>query len=143
MESGHAEARHCAYSVRQLMKVLVAEDDQDQLELRSLLLSQSGFEAIQATDAAAALRAAAEQRPECAVVDLRFPDEKQGLELIRNLKQLNAAIRIIVLTGASAGCLDRLPENALIDRVMVKGSSSARLIETIKAWDCARDRNQA
>lgn len=125
------------------MKVLVAEDDQDQLELRSLLLSQSGFEAIPAGDAAAALRAAAEQRPECAVVDLRFPAEEHGLRLIRDLKRLNAAIRIIVLTGVSAACLDRLPENALVDQVIVKGSSSARLIEIIRAWDCAHDRNRS
>jgi DNA-binding response OmpR family regulator len=125
------------------MKVLVAEDDRDQLELRSLLLSQSGFEALPAGDAAEALRAAAEQRPECAVVDLRFPAEEHGLGLIRDLKRLNAAIRIIVLTGGSAACLDHLPENALVDQVIVKGASSARLIEIIRAWDCARDHNRS
>jgi DNA-binding response OmpR family regulator len=121
------------------MKVLVAEDDQDQLELRSLLLAQSGFEAIPARDSAAALRAAAAQKPDCAVVDLRFPAEEHGLRLIRELKRMNAAIRIIVLTGMDAARLARLPENALVDEVIVKGSSSGRLVEIIRAWERAQD----
>jgi DNA-binding response OmpR family regulator len=116
----------------------VAEDDQDQLELRSLLLSQSGFEAIPVRDSAAALRAAADQKPECAVVDLRLPAEKHGLSLIRALKALDAAMRIIVLTGTDAARLKRLPENALVDEVIEKGSSSSRLVETIRAWDRVR-----
>jgi DNA-binding response OmpR family regulator len=120
------------------MKVLVAEDDQDQLELRSLLLSQSGFEAIPARDSATALRAAVDQRPDCAVVDLRLPAEEQGLGLIRALKGLDAAMRIIVLTGMGAARFKCLPEHALVDKVIVKGSSSSRLIETIRAWERAR-----
>jgi DNA-binding response OmpR family regulator len=129
------------------MKVLVAEDDRDQLELRSLLLSRSGFEPIPALDSAAALRAAAAQKPDCAVVDLRFPAVEHGLGLIRELKRLDAAMRIIVLTGLDAARLERLPENALVDEVIVKGSSSARLIEIIRAWerarDCARGHNRS
>lgn len=128
------------------MKVLVADDDADQLELRTLLLARSGFETIPAQDVTAALCAAAAKKPDCAVVDLRFPAEEHGLGLIRELKRLDAAIRIIVLTGADAGHLERLPEKALVDEVMVKGSCSSHLIEVIKAWqqaaDCARARNR-
>jgi DNA-binding response OmpR family regulator len=120
------------------VKVLIAEDDPDQLELRSLLLSQSGFEAIPARDSAAALRAAAHHKPECAVVDLRLPAEEQGLGLIRALKALDAAMRIIVLTGMDGARLKRLPESALVDEVIVKGSSSVQLVETIRAWEQAR-----
>ena len=128
------------------MKVLVAEDDYDQLELRSLLLSQSGFEAIPAQDSTAALREAAARRPDCAVVDLRFPAEEHGLGLIRELKRLDAAMRIIVLTGMNAARVDRLRQDPLVDEVIVKGSSASRLIEVIRAWeaaaDCVRGRNR-
>jgi len=119
------------------VKVLIAEDDQDQLELRSLLLSQSGFEAIPARDSAAALRAAIDRKPECAVVDLRLPAEEHGLGLIRALKSLDASMRIIVLTGMDASRLKRLPENALVDEVIEKGSSAGQLVETIRAWERA------
>jgi two-component system, OmpR family, response regulator len=115
------------------MKILLAEDDPDQLELRSLLLSESGFETIRASNAVAALAAAAAEKPECAVVDLRFPAEENGLGLIRALKELNAAMRIIVLTGADAKRIERLPESVLMDNVIVKGSSAGRLVETIRA----------
>ena len=125
------------------MKVLVAEDDPDQLELRSLLLSESGFEAIPARDSATALRAAVDQKPECAVVDLRLPTEEHGLGLIRALKALDASMRIIVLTGMAASRLKRLPESALADEVIEKGSSSAQLVETIRAWERARDPEEA
>lgn len=129
------------------MKILVAEDDSDQLELRSLLLSQSGFETIPARDSASALQAAATHKPDCAVVDLRFPAEEQGLGLIRELKRLDASMRIVVLTGMNAGRLERLPENALVDEVIEKGASSARLVEIIRAWerarDCVHDRNRS
>ena len=119
------------------MKVLVAEDEPDQLELRSLLLSRSGFEAIPVRDSAAALRAAVDRKPECAVVDLRLPTEEHGLGLIRALKALDASMRIIVLTGMAASRLKRLPESALVDEVIEKGSSAAQLVETIRAWERA------
>ena len=40
------------------MRILIADDDKDQLALRSLLLSRSGYETIAATTSAAALREA-------------------------------------------------------------------------------------
>ena len=46
-------------------------------------------------------------------------------------------MRIIVLTGMDAARLKRMPENALVDEIIVKGSSSAQLIETIRAWERA------
>ena len=129
------------------MKILVAEDDSDQLELRSLLLSQSGFETIPAPDSASALQAAATHKPDCAVVDLRFPAEEHGLGLIRELKRLHASMRIIVLTGMNAARFERLPEHALVDEVIEKGASSARLVEIIKGWDraqvCAHDHSRS
>jgi DNA-binding response OmpR family regulator len=120
------------------MKVLIAEDDQDQLELRSLLLSHSGFETIRASDRESALEAAVAEKPECAVVDLRLPTEEAGLRLIRALKELDAAMGVIVLTGAEAGKLTRLRERMLVDEVITKGSPASRLIETLRAWERRR-----
>jgi uncharacterized protein len=116
------------------MKVLLADDDEDQLHLRALVLAKSGFEVIQASDSAAALKAAREQKPGCAVVDLRFPTQAQGLALIRALKALDAAMCVIVLTGTDPGNLDHLPEKSLIDEVIVKGSASARLVTALRQF---------
>jgi uncharacterized protein (TIGR00251 family) len=114
------------------MKILLADDDQDQLELRSLLLAKKGFEPIAVTTAAAALREAKEQHPRCAVIDLKIPSEAHGLELIRNLKAFDAGIRVFVLTGGDASRINRLPEITLVEEVIVKGSSIANLLKKLR-----------
>lgn len=115
------------------MKVLLAEDDRDQLSLRAMLLRQSGLEAFEAPDAASALELAAACKPQCAVVDLRLPTEKTGLRLIRDLKALDSGMRVFVLTGSDPARLKDYPERALIEEVVVKGASSASLIRKLKA----------
>ena len=114
------------------MKVLLVDDDQDQITIRSLLLERHGFVTAFAGDRVSALQLAEAQKPHCAIVDLRLPTEEAGLRLIRELKELDANIRIIVLTGANPRCLDTQPEARLVDRVLLKPSSSALLIEHLK-----------
>jgi|SRR5579875_214323 len=111
-----------------VMKILVAEDDEDQLFVRCMLLRESGFEPIPAPDLAAALNLSAAQKPECAIVDLRMPTEDDGFHLIRHLKAADPAIRIIVLTGAASGRLD----SPLIDGVIVKGSPTSVLLQKLR-----------
>src|SRR4051812_13145007 len=104
------------------MKVLLADDDRDQLALRSMLLERSGFETILAFDGASATELAAAQKPECAVVDLRLPTEELGLQLIRELKSLDPAIHIIVITGGNPGRVARQPVADLIEGIVQKGA---------------------
>ena len=113
------------------MKILLADDDQDQLELRSLLFAKSGFETIAVTTAAAALHEAKTQRPRCAVIDLKIPTEALGLGLIRALKDFDATMRVFVLTGGDPKRINALPEKSLVEEVIVKGSSTAYLLEKI------------
>lgn len=114
------------------MRVLLADDDCEQLALRSMLLARSGFEILEAPDRNAALALAAEQKPECAVIDLRFPTESIGLQLIRELKKLDSAMHLLVLTGSDPEKFALRPERKLVDQVIVKGSSSAHLVRQLK-----------
>lgn len=116
------------------MKVLIADDDRDQLALRCMLLSRSGFETIAADDAADAVALAAAHKPQCAVVDLRMPTEQLGLRLVRELKKLDPRIHVLVLTGAAAETLAKAPEHALIDSIVTKGSSSAVLVRKLNEF---------
>jgi CheY-like chemotaxis protein len=115
-----------------MMKLLLADDDADQLELRSLSLSRAGYEIYLATDEKSALQLAAEQRPDVAVVDLRIPTEEAGLRLIRALKKLDGGIRLIVLSGSDPKRFEALPERALVEAVMTKGGASRKLIEYLR-----------
>jgi DNA-binding response OmpR family regulator len=115
------------------MKILLADDDQDQLELRALLLKRKGFETIAFTTASEALEQAKTQRPHCAVIDLKFPTEAAGLALIRALKALDANMRLFVLTGADAHRVNKFPEMMLVEEIIVKGSSTAYLMKRLAA----------
>lgn len=114
------------------MKILVADDDLDQLSVRCLLLAHSGFETLAAADAPRAIELAAEHKPECAVLDLRLPTEQCGLQLILDLKTLNQAMHIIVLTGGDGRRLAQSSEGTLIDAVMTKGAASTVLIQKLR-----------
>ncbi len=113
------------------MRILVVEDDKDQLLLRSMLLERSGFNTMAAPDCGSALQLAALHKPHCAIIDLRLPTEDDGLRLIRNLKNLDTKIQLIVLTGGSTQRLGRLPEASLVDAILQKPFSTALLIERL------------
>jgi two-component system, OmpR family, KDP operon response regulator KdpE len=116
------------------MTVLIVDDDPDQLNLRGMVLSQNGFETLQALDKASAKTLAALHRPEAAVVDLRLPTERDGFELLRALKLGDSGIRLLVLTGASAEAVRHTPEANLIDDVLTKPASVRELIEHLRRY---------
>jgi DNA-binding NtrC family response regulator len=115
------------------MKVLLADDDLDQLSTRSMLLERSGFETIGASDHVSAADLAASRKPECAVIDLRLPTEERGLWLIGELKRLDPTIHIIVLTGGNPERLARQSAANLVEEIVVKGASSEPLIRKLRA----------
>ena len=124
------------------MKVLVVDDDLDQLLLRGMLLRQNGFETAEATDIETAMEMAAAYKPELAVLDLRLPTEELGLSLIRQLKTLDPAIRLFVLTGADPKRFARHAEHQLVEDVLLKGSS-AQLTQKLRAAESLARRRAA
>src|SRR5262249_7959949 len=78
--------------------ILIVDDDDVFRERLARALRDRGHEVATAADAAAAL-AEARRRPFAyAVADLRMPGAS-GLELVAALKELDAAMRVVVLTG--------------------------------------------
>jgi CheY-like chemotaxis protein len=119
------------------MKILVADDDLDQLALRCLLLERSGFQTVKASDARSALALAEAEKPECAVVDLNFPNEESGFRLLRELKSLDSAIRLVLLTGSRAAVVSRHLEAQLIEQIVEKGLGTANLVRKLKELERA------
>jgi two-component system response regulator RegA len=78
--------------------LLVVEDDDLLRERLSRALANRGCDVRQAADPQAALAIAREETPELVLLDLRMPGGS-GLDLIPQLKQLDPATRIVVLTG--------------------------------------------
>lgn len=103
-----------------MARILVVEDDLGQLEVRRLVLEQSGHEVVTAQTAAEAV----ERLPGCQVVlmDLQLPRPEDGFRLIEAASGL---ARVIVLSGGEP---DKMPP---VDAFLAKPCSSRKLLETI------------
>lgn len=114
-----------------MAKILLVEDDEDNISLLTRLLEHHGHSIDVATDGATASQLARETRPELILMDLELPptrdaspDPNAGLDATRAIKndELTASIPIIALTAhtmaqhheriAAAGC-DALQEKPI------------------------------
>jgi CheY-like chemotaxis protein len=80
--------------------ILVADDDEDILELVCLTLEQAGNETLRASDGEEALQLALRHRPDACVLDVVMP-ERTGLEVVDALRSSpdTAEIPILLLTA--------------------------------------------
>ncbi len=80
-------------------RTLLVVDDDDTFRSRlARAFRRRGFEVGEARDGDEALALARAESPELAVIDLRLPSSS-GLEILRGLKAIDAATRVVVLTG--------------------------------------------
>ena len=101
------------------MKVLVVDDNPDLARSSALLLQLEGHETRSAETGAAAVAAAAEFRPDVALLDLWLPD-MGGVEVARRLRaDLGRGVVVFAVSGLDP--VDRPPaEPGLFDRHLVK-----------------------
>jgi two-component system, response regulator RegA len=78
--------------------ILLVDDDETFRQRLARALEERAFRVVAASDHASALEAARVAQPAFAVVDLKMPGPS-GLDVVRDLVTMNAAIRIVVLTG--------------------------------------------
>ena len=123
-----------------MCRLLIADDDVQQLGIRKLLLEAAGHEVAVAEDLPAARRLLEELQPDVLVMDLRLPKLRDGLSLIRSVDEQRLAARIIVLSGWAEELYD-LPEEKLVCRVLGKPIRNDHLLEAISAAVAAPARN--
>mgnify|MGYP001382623007 CR=1 FL=1 len=78
--------------------ILIVDDDEVFRNRLARAFRERGYDVQAAGNYTEALARAQEDSPEMAVVDLRMPGPS-GLELVRDLRALDPATRIVVLTG--------------------------------------------
>ena len=78
--------------------LLVVDDDEVFRERLARAFSDRGYDVRTAADYDEAVAAARDESPELAVVDLRMPG-RSGLEVVRDLKELDSSTNVVVLTG--------------------------------------------
>src|SRR5438094_7187556 len=79
-----------------LTRLLLVDDSEVFRERLATAFRERGFAVRTAGNYDEAITSAREHPPQLAVVDLRMPG-RGGLELVRDLKQLDVSIRVLVL----------------------------------------------
>lgn len=107
--------------------VLLVDDDVTLRERLARAFRERGWDVTTAGNYDEALAVARGESPEYAVVDLRMPGHS-GLELVRDLHAVDAATRIVVLTGYGSiattvdairlGAVNYLPKPADVDDIL-------------------------
>ena len=95
--------------------LLLVEDDEDLREVLARRLTRRGFQVAAAADSQAAIEAMEMGAFQVAVVDRTLPG-LSGLELIERLKQRNAGLRVIMMSGTSeAVAVEHALENGVCE----------------------------
>jgi two-component system, cell cycle response regulator DivK len=83
-----------------MAKILIVEDNRDNMSLAVFLIQSAGHTVLSATDAEAGLALARDEHPDLIVMDIQLPG-MDGLEAISLLKRDDAtrAIPVIALTA--------------------------------------------
>jgi CheY-like chemotaxis protein len=111
-----------------MARLLFVDDDATQIKLWRMLLEMAGHQIetaetlAQAIDRLAAL-------PDVLLMDLRLPEVKDGLALIRKAGERDC-IKIVVLSGFPQD-LEVLPERKLVSRVLAKPVRATALLRAI------------
>ena len=77
-------------------KILIVEDNLRNMRLIELLLKDSGYTLLKATDGEEALDVAVSEQPDLILMDVQLP-KLSGLEATRQLRQMPAFSRIPIL----------------------------------------------
>ena len=79
-------------------KILIVEDDVKVLDFITRLLSTKGYSTVKAEHGRQAIQVASTTRPDIVILDLSLPD-CSGIEVLVQLKAMDEAIQVIILTG--------------------------------------------
>jgi len=124
-------------------RLLLVDDDEVFCQVLGEALARRGFQVSIAHDMAGAMHLARRDDPEYAVVDLRIGSDS-GLELVKQLADMEERVRIVILTGFASvataveaiklGAVHYLTKPADADEIvaalhMDQGDSSAPLAE--------------
>jgi CheY-like chemotaxis protein len=121
--------------------ILLADDEPAVLMLAERLLGQSGYRVLTVRDGEEALAVYRRHADEIALVitDLRMP-KLDGLELLRQLKQLNQDVKVLVVTGSPVSELAAAAMAEGAEEMLAKPYHIADLVKTVRRMLCREDK---
>jgi two-component system, cell cycle response regulator DivK len=116
-----------------LKRILIVEDTEDNRQILRDLLTNAGFEIIEAHDGEAAVVAASEFRPDLILMDIQLP-VMNGYEAIRRIKA-DTTLRLIPIIAVTSYALSEDKEKARAagcDGYVAKPFSPRQLLATVR-----------
>ena len=116
-------------------RILVVEDQEDNRRILHDLLTNAGYEIVQAENGEAALKAAAAERPDLILMDIQLP-LLDGYEATRRIKADPAlrAIPIIVVTSYALSGDESKARAAGCDAYITKPYSPRAILAKIREY---------
>ena len=118
-----------------MASILLVDDDDEFLAMLSGLLTRAGYQVKVAFDGQRALRLYRSQPTDLVITDLVMPN-KEGLELIGELKRLYCDVKIIAVSGAGHNALPdylRMAKALGAQQVLAKPFSEREILEAVSA----------
>ena len=122
------QAREVSANHRPL--VLVVDDEPEVRSVITEILAAAGYDAITASDGEEALEAVGAHAPGLMITDLVMP-RKEGLETIREARQLAPDMKIIAISGAFGNRFLSVAAHLGAHAVLAKPFSADALLNTI------------
>jgi CheY-like chemotaxis protein len=120
-----------------MSRILVADDDAVQLDLRKQVLEVAGYQVEIAFSARQTVRRLEIAPADLVILDLRFPnalgepDAREGIALIRRIRDLGCKAPVIVLSGWPEDLYGQ-PEEQLVSRILLKPVRTCDFLDAIR-----------
>ena len=117
--------------------ILVADDDALQLDLWRQILEIAGYQVELALTTHQTVRYLENAPVDLVIMDLRFPnalgepDAREGVALIRRIRDLGCRVPVIVLSGWPEDLYGQ-PEEQLVSRILLKPVRTRELLSAIR-----------
>jgi len=122
---------------KELMKILVVDDEQPICELLDEFLSIQGFDVTTADNGKAALSKFRDLTPHAVILDIKMPGIN-GIEVLHKIKEINGDTNIIVLSAfGDAGTRETALKGGA-DYYMEKPMDLECLLRVLKEWRDSR-----
>jgi CheY-like chemotaxis protein len=115
-------------------RILVIDDNPEDLKLMEAILHSEGFDVLEASDGAGGINKATEEHPDLIVLDLLMPG-MSGFDVVKSLQEHPEArdIPIIICTVKELTAEDRDILNSKVKSIVQKGEDAkAHLLEVVR-----------
>jgi len=114
-----------------LPKVLVVDDAMFMRSKASKLLSQEGYEVVEASNGAEAVEAYKAEKPDLVLMDITMP-VMDGIEAVKNIKAYDSEAKVVMVTALGQRSMVLEAIRAGAKDFVVKPFQADKLLEAVK-----------